>query len=65
MSASTLRLGVATRVLYSVGLFSILPATFVVNSGWIGLAMSGASGASVHVTILLLLAAAIVFRIYQ
>jgi len=59
------RAGLATRLVYSVGLFSLLPATLVVNSGWIALATGGSIAATWGVTANLVIAAGIVFRIYQ
>ena len=61
MTAESPRTGLATRVLYSAGLFSLLPATLVANSGWIGLATGGSLfGAAIPV-----LASGVVFRMYQ
>jgi hypothetical protein len=65
MTTQLQRAGFATRIVYSAGLFSLLPGTLVVNSGWIGLAMGGSLAAAGSMTAILVLAAGAVFRIYQ
>lgn len=65
MSTESPRAGIATRVLYSAGLLSLLPGTLVANSGWVGLAMGGSLATIGGVTATLILAAGVIFRVYQ
>jgi hypothetical protein len=54
-----------TRLLYALGAFSLIPATLVGSSSWIGLATGGTFVGQFGVTTLLLMGAAILFRVYQ
>ena len=53
------------RLLYSIALFSFLPATLLGSSGWVGLTLGRAGGGGDSRFVFLLIAAAMVFRIYQ
>jgi hypothetical protein len=55
----------ATRLLYCVALFSYLPAALLGMSGWIGLSLGRTGRGLAGVVVLLLIAAAVAFRIYQ
>jgi hypothetical protein len=65
MSTEIRRAGIATRILYCAGLFSLLPGFLAANSGWVGIALGGSLGGVGSGAVLPVLAAAIVFRIYQ
>ena len=55
----------ATRLLYCLALFSFLPASLLGSSGWVGLTLGRAGGGFVGQLVFLLIAAAVIFRIYQ
>lgn len=55
----------ATRLLYCLALFSFLPATLLGASGWIGLSLGRTGRGLAGLFVLLLIAAAVAFRIYQ
>jgi len=55
----------ATRILYCIALFSFLPATLLASSGWIGLSFGRTGRGFAGVFMLLLIATAVAFRIYQ
>lgn len=55
----------ATRLLYCLALFSFMPATLLGSSGWIGLTLGRTGGGLAGQFVLLLIAAALAFRIYQ
>jgi len=55
----------ATRLLYCVALFSFLPATLLGSSGWVGLTLGRTGRGLAGLFVLLLIATAVAFRIYQ
>jgi len=65
MSDGLQKAGLGTRLLYAGALLSIVPGTMAANSGWIVLATGGSIGGRGGLPVMLLIAAALMFRCYQ
>ena len=65
VNQTVLRAGFFTRIIYSVALLAIVPAAFGGGSGWIGLALGGGIASGIGQKGLMVVAALIVFRVYQ
>jgi hypothetical protein len=63
--AMPMRPGWLTRIIYSLALLAFVPSTFLMSSGWISIALGGATEVGSEPTFFLLMTGVAMFRAYQ